>query len=177
MKKGFTLIELIITVALFAILVTAASWVFLVGSRAWESGRNRAGMRQDAALAMERMVREIGLASEITRARADEIDFEADMDQDELVEEITFDVSNDNNLERTVNVAGPDTAVIMARDVQSFTLGYYLEGDNGDLQSSVTGPTMDEIRVVVITLTLSNGDETVTLSASAYARNQGLDDE
>jgi len=176
MKKGFTLVELLITVVLFSVLAAVVSWVFMVGLRTWDSGKERADIRQNAGLAMERMMRELSLTSEITRARSDEIRFEADLDQDEQVEKIIFDVNKDNDLERTENITGPNPVVIMARDVQNFTLGYYLESDNENLLSSVAKNAMDDIRVVVIALTLSKGEETISLSTSVYVRNQGLDD-
>ena len=124
-------------------------------------------------------MREISQASEIIRARSDEIIFEADLDGDASVETITtitFDVSKDGNLERTEDRQGQDLVVIMTPGVQSFTLGYYLAEDNDTLLGSVTGPSLDDIRVVVISLGATEADETFSLSASAYARNQGLDD-
>lgn len=170
MKKGLTLIELIIVIALFSILAVAVFWTFVVGLKVWGSGMDRGYIRQDANLSIERMVRELSEASEFSRARSDEVDFNADLDGDGSVETIKFDISNDNNLERTED----SIAVIMAGNVQTFTLGYYLDGDNDTLLSSVTGPSRDDIRVIVISLTLDDGDETITLSSSVYARNQGL---
>ncbi len=175
-KKGFTLIELIIVIVFFTIFTGVVSWTFVVGLRTWGSGRDRAYIRQDANLAIERMVREVSQASEIETAKADEIEFEADLDQDGSVETIRFDVSNDDDLERTEVIAGPDIVVTMAPNVQTFSLGYYLDGDNDTLLTSVTGSTRDDIRVVVMSLTLDDDDETITLSSSVYTRNQGLDD-
>lgn len=172
-QEGFTLIELIIVIVLFSILAIAVFWTFVVGLRAWGSGMDRAIIRQDANLAIERMVREISQASEISMAKSDEIQFDADLDGDGLVETIKFDVSNDNNLERTEVITGPDIVVTIARNVQDFTLRY-LDGDNDTLLIPVAGPTQDDIRVIVISLTLDDGDETITLSSSVYARNQGL---
>jgi type II secretory pathway pseudopilin PulG len=171
---GFTLIELIIIIALFSILAAAIFWTFVAGLRAWGSGRDRAYIRQDANLAIERMVRELSEASEINTAGSDEIEFDADLDGDGSVETIRFDVSNDDNLERTEVITGPDIIVTLARNVQTFTLGYYLDGDNDTLLSSVTGPSRDDVRVIVISLTLNEGGETLTLSSSVYTRNQGL---
>lgn len=167
-KQGFTLVELIIVVVLFSVLVAAVLWTFIAGLRVWDSGRGRAYIGQDANLAVERMMRELSQASEINRAQSDEIDFDADLDGDGSVETIKFDVSNDNNLERTEN----NIPVVIAAGAQNFTLGYYLEGDNENLLSSVTGPSRDDIRVIVIALTLNEGDEEITLSSSVYARNQ-----
>ena len=169
-KNGFTLVELLIATVLFSVLAAVISWTFLVGLRVWNSGSIRAELRQSANLSMERMVRELSAASVINTAKSDEVDFDADLDGNGVAETIKFDVSNDDILERTEDKA----SVTMARDVQAFTLGYYLDGNNDDLESPVTGPRKNDIRVIVITLTLNNGDETFTLSSGVYIRNQEL---
>lgn len=170
MKKGFTLVELIITIALFSMLTGVVVWVFVVGLRVWGSGMDRANLRQNANLAIERMVRELSLASEFKEAKLDKVKFKADLGG--LVEEIEYKIKN-NNLQRKVKGG---TEVILVRNVQDFTLGYYLESDsdNENLLEEVGGGAKDDIRVVVISLSISEGDETITLSSSAYARNQGL---
>lgn len=173
-RTGFTLIELIVVVVLFSILVAAVFWIFVAGLKIWGSGKDRAYIRQDANLAIERMVRELSEASAINTAKSDEVEFDADLDGDGSVETIRFDVSNDGNLERTEVITGPDIVVIIAPNVRDFIVGYYLDGDNDTLLTSVTGPSVDDIRVIVISLTLDDGDETIILSSSAYARNQGL---
>lgn len=172
MKKGITLIELIIAVTLFSILGSVVLWVFVVGLRSWDSGRNRADIRQSVNMALERMTRELSQASEITTAKAGNITFQADLDQNGTAETITFDVTNADNLERTES--GVD--ILMVSNVQDFTLGYYLESDNDTLLSAVNSPaTRDTIRVVVISITVNEGDETLTFSTSAYTRNQSND--
>lgn len=173
MKKGLTLIELLVVIVLLGGLSAAVVFVFMAGLKSWNSVRNRTEIIESLNLAMARMTRELSQASEITRARSDEIDFEADLDGGGVTEDITFDINSDDELER---IEDGGSAVILARDVQSFTLGYYLEADNDNLLSSVTGPSLDDIRVIVITLALSKSGETVSLRSSAYARNQGLDD-
>ena len=169
-KSGLSLIELLITVTLFSVIAAVVSLIFLTGLRTWDSARIRANLRQDAGLAMERMARELSEASAVNTAKSNEIDFDADLDGNGTPETIKFAVSHDNNLERTES----GTSVILARAVQSFTAGYYLDGDNDTLLSSVTGPSLGNIRVIVLTLALNDGDETFTLSSSVYIRNQGL---
>jgi len=174
MKKGFTLFELIIVVLLVSILVGVVGFSFSVGLRSWNSGRKRVEITEEASLAVARMGRELRQASEFITAKTSEVTFEADLDGDASVETITFKVrQNADELERTEG----GTVVVLARDVDTFTLGYYLESDNDNLLSSATGPELDQIRVVVITLTLTKGDETISFTSSAYTRNQGLDDE
>jgi len=166
MRKGFTLIELIIVIILFIIIVGFAGWSFVVGLRTWASGMNRTEIRQDSALAMERMVRELSQAKLITIAQVDTVKFAADADDDGADETITFDTLT-GNLNRTVK----DTITVLARNVNSFQLAYY---DLNDvlLDFPVLGADRDNIRVITITLTMNKADETLTLSSGAYARNQ-----
>ena len=176
MKKGFTLIELIVVITLFLMLASVVLWVFVVGLKSWDSGKNRANIRQSVNAAFERMTRELSQASEIAIAKADEIEFEADLDQNGSAEAIKFDISNAGVLQRTEIIVGPDIIVSMVPYVQSFTLGYYLDSDNDDLLSTVTTPSdLDSIRVVVMSITVTAGDETLTFSTSAYVRNQSDD--
>lgn len=170
--EGVTLIELIIVMALVAILVGAVSFTFAVGLESWSSGRNRSEIRQDGNLSLERMVRELSQASSITIAHADRIKFDADVDGDGTDETITFNFDDDNNnLNRTV-VGGATT--ILAPNVQTFGLSYRDLDDTllSLPQHTNTQVKRDRIRVIIISLTMDKGDETITLSSSVYARNQ-----
>ncbi|MFA5500567.1 MAG: hypothetical protein WC404_05770, partial [Candidatus Omnitrophota bacterium] len=89
-KKSFTLTELIIVAFFMSILVGSISWVFVVGLRTWSSGAARADIRQDANLALEKMVRDLSQASGITAADANNITFAADTDANGVNEIITF---------------------------------------------------------------------------------------
>lgn len=163
MKKAFTLIELIIVIALLAVIVGFTGWSFVVGLRVWNSGWNRAQIQEDANLAIETMVRELSQASDITTADDGEIIFEADLDDDGAVETATYNVNN-SNLIRTIDAV----ATVLAPNVQAFGLSYL------DLNNSPWILPQDpaDIRVVTISLTMSNVDETFSLSSSAYLRNQ-----
>ncbi|MFC1631517.1 prepilin-type N-terminal cleavage/methylation domain-containing protein [Candidatus Omnitrophota bacterium] len=169
MKKGVTLIELIIVVVLFVILVGFIMQGFLVGLKNWGSGINRAQIRQDANLGMNWMVRELGQASSITTAAADEIEVAVDLDDDGTDETVNFAVSS-NQLMRTVD----STATILSANVATFTLAYRDLDDNPMSLPADTSSQgkRDDIRVVIITLAMNNVDESLTLSSSVYVRNQ-----
>jgi len=168
MKNGFTLIELILTVAFFSIFTTAVFFSFVVGLRVWDSGKIRANIRQDASLALERITRELSQAYSIQGAREDEITFWADAAG---TEEITIDVQT-GNLTRTLDAL----ATILTPNVQTFTLSYRDLDDNSmNIPSDVGSQAKrDDIRIVGISLVLDEEDETITLGSSAYTRNQGL---
>lgn len=173
MKKGITLIELIIVIVVLSIIAGFMSWTFVAGLRLWNSSKNRADIRQSGNLAMERMVRELSQASSFTIAQAGQVKFDADVDNDGTDETVTFSTS-DSELIRKVD----GTETVLTPNVQTFGLSYR---DLNDviMPFPITGGPggdRDNIRVVIISLTLDKADETVSLSSGVYARNQGLDD-
>jgi prepilin-type N-terminal cleavage/methylation domain-containing protein len=56
-NRGFTLIETIIVLLLLAMLLGVAGSAFIVSLHAWDSGRIRAGIREDVSYAMDEAVR------------------------------------------------------------------------------------------------------------------------
>lgn len=167
-SKGFTLMEIIIVTALIGILAGVVAFTFAVGLKTWSSGLDRTDIRQDGNLVLERMVRELSQAYSIRNAEEDAITFWADADGDE---EVTFELEN-SNLKRTSD--GGET--VLTPDVETFALSY--RDVNNNLmtlpQDVASQSKRDNIRVIIILLTLDKADETVTLSSSVYTRNQGL---
>lgn len=165
MRRAFTLIELIIVVLLLSIMLSFIVTVFAVGLKAWSSGHDRAVIRQGAVLAVERMVRDLSMAGNITVATSNSITFSADVDDDSINETVSFDLSG-NNLTRTVNGA----ASTLAPDVQTLALSY-TDPDNLSFTPATQGDR-NNIRVITASLTMNKSGETFNLSSSAYARNQ-----
>ena len=58
-NRGFTLIETIIVLLLLATLLGVSGSLFVVSLRAWDSGRIRAGIREDVSYAMGKVVRDL----------------------------------------------------------------------------------------------------------------------
>ena len=58
-KRGFTLIETIIVLSLFAMLLGVTGFVFVVSLRAWDAGLIRGGIREDVSYAIEKVVRNL----------------------------------------------------------------------------------------------------------------------
>ena len=164
-KNGFTLIELVISVMLFSILATFVALAFLAGLRSWNSSSNRAQIRQSGSFALEIMTRDLSQANSFTIAQADQVKFDADIDNDGSDETITYDI---NGTELTRKVGGQET--LLSPDTDTFALSY-IDLNNTTMTFPVTGADRDDIRVVVISLTMDKADETINLSSSAYARN------
>jgi hypothetical protein len=58
-RRGFTLLEIMIVIMLLWALLGVTGSLFLVGLRAWDSGRLRTGIREDESYAMEKVVRDL----------------------------------------------------------------------------------------------------------------------
>lgn len=62
-RKGFTLLEVLVAIAVFALIVTAAAGTFATIQAAWRKQRNTIDLAQNARWAMEFMANEIRLSS------------------------------------------------------------------------------------------------------------------
>ena len=71
--KGFTLIEIVITIVLVSILSGIATLIILQGVKAYSSEDQRSDVHYQSRLAMERMAREIRLIRSRTAAPFDDI--------------------------------------------------------------------------------------------------------
>jgi Tfp pilus assembly protein PilW len=167
-QKTITLVELMISLVLFIILAGSFLWIFTTGLKLWHFGKNRAGIRQGGTLAIDRMVRELSQASSFTIVQSNQVKFDADLDNDGSDETVTFVVEGGDLIE-TID----GTAAVLAANVDTLIFSY--RDLNDDVMSfPVIGGDYDNVRVVTVSLVLDEEDETITLSSSAYTRNQGL---
>ncbi len=74
-QGGFTLVEMLVTIVIFAIFMTGM-YGFLWGVTAhWRTGQNVADMTENARLGLNRMTREMMQASQVTSAGANQVSF------------------------------------------------------------------------------------------------------
>lgn len=62
-KRGFTIVEVMITLAIFSIIIGAIHRVFVVGQRAWDSDLSLLDLQQSTRRGIHGLVREIRAAS------------------------------------------------------------------------------------------------------------------
>ncbi len=170
-KSALTLVELLIAMLLFSAITGATVLMFNTGLKIWSSSKDRIDIRQNGSLAMERMIRYLELARNITTAAEDSITFTADLDNNGLDETITIAYDAVNKID--ITIAGSTTT--LTRDVNNLVLTYY--GLNTETAFTPPHPINPadraSIRVINISITMSKGSDTVTLSSSAFCRNQG----
>ncbi len=164
---GLTLIELLIAAMLFSVIIASSAWLLLVGFKEWSSETDRINIRQEGMPAMETMVRYLGMASNITAASSTSVTFSADVDNNGSNETVTisYDAVN-KKINRTIS----GTTATLTPYVSSFSFTYYQAGQV--LFVPVTQADRDTIKIVTITITMSKGSDTITLSSSAFCRNQ-----
>ncbi len=167
-RYALTLIELLIAMLLFSAIAGAATLMFTTGLKIWYSNKDRLDVRQNGSLAIEEMVRYLELSSNITAATTSSITFAADVNNDGTDETVTIAY---NLGTQRINITINGATTILTPDVQSFSLSYYQSNTQVSF-TPVNQADRDSIRIVKISLIMNKGSDTVTLSSSAYCRNQ-----
>jgi len=91
-KKGFTLVEVMITLAVFSIIIGAIHQVFVAGQKAWNSDLSLLDLQQASRRGIHGLVREIRAASlgSISISESDT--------------KIEFDTPSENNIQFFLNI-------------------------------------------------------------------------
>jgi len=109
-QRGFSLIELMVVVVILGLIVLGLVTFFTGGAKSWVAGQSQLEAQRNARQAMDRMVREIREASEVTTNDDTKIVFDTPW-----VTEITYELSG-NTINRN------DTPLI--NNVSNFDFDY-----------------------------------------------------
>lgn len=164
MRRGLTLIELLVAGMLISVLVGAFAWTLIAGFKFWASGNDRAIVVQNADHTIKAMFRDISEATTITEASSENITFSADINDNDTPVTVSYALTN-NTLERTI---GSNT-VTLAPNVQSITISY--KNSSGATIIPVTQQDRDTIRMITIRLTMSKASENFSIGSSVRCRN------
>jgi prepilin-type N-terminal cleavage/methylation domain-containing protein len=158
-SKGFTLIEIIITIVLIGVLSTIAAVIILQGIRAYSEERTRSDVHYQARIAMERMAREIRLirsqGADITSMINDNLRF---IDVSGATVGFRYD-----NAAGTISRWNGATEDVLARGVTAFTFNYY-KVDN-------TAASSADVWFVEIVMTDTQGTESLQMRTKVHPRN------
>ena len=98
-KKGFSLIELMVTVVILGLIVLGLVTFFTGGARSWIAGHSQLEAQRNARQAIDQMVRQIREANKIYSAsRSDEIYFHTPFDGDISFSLLGRDLKRNNNI-------------------------------------------------------------------------------
>lgn len=67
-KKGFTILEIVVSLALFAFLILLVNSMFIMAQKTYNSGENKSELTQNARVSLDRLSREIRQSEEIVTA-------------------------------------------------------------------------------------------------------------
>lgn len=167
-ESGFSLLELFITMSLIGLFLGAVQESLVVGLRAANAADEREDVRLQVSNALDRLIRESSLASNVTRANDQQFQFDADLDGNGTTETaITYEVLN-GDLQRSLG----GTSVTLIRDLSTLDFDYV--DLNGTTMSTPVNPqsNRDTIRLVQVTITATKDGETLSVADAAYLRNR-----
>jgi len=126
-KQGFTLVELVVSMAVMAVIIVAMGSSILIASRAMPDARSPTATRIAAAEALEQIVTELQYAVSVNQRSANMIEFcVADRNGDEVPETIRYAWSGTAATPLTRQYNG-GTVVNILTDVRQFSLTYNLK--------------------------------------------------
>lgn len=155
--NGFTLIEIVITIALVGILAGIAALILVQGITSYSVEEARVDVHYQARLAMERMAREIRQirsTADITAMTNTSLRF-----TDVNGASVGFTWTGPTTLSRW-NGVGTN---VLAPNITAFNFNYYQQ--NGAAAAAAT------LWIVEITLTSQQGPESVQMSTRVHPRN------
>ncbi|MDY6826634.1 MAG: prepilin-type N-terminal cleavage/methylation domain-containing protein [Bacillota bacterium] len=149
-EKGFTLIEVIVTLALLSMVLTTLYSFYLFGLQSWQRGIDQTEIQQSARIAMDTMIRELQKAEEFSLHNENS--------------EIRFHIPGDS---RTMRFRLLNNELVW-ESYPSGSIGYFhnkVALGIEELSFATRG------NLIAITLTAGSGEGSVRLSSSIRPRN------
>lgn len=150
-KKAFTLIEMVVTVAVMSIVAFSLLYIMLEGFKVWWVNRDYIGLASDGKAVINRIASEAYQAESFTFVHAEEIVLYSDIDNDGYAQSIKYYIENaglyrdEEGLDASINPA------VMSEDVSSISFNW-------------------ESPILTIGLTMTKGDDTLNLRRKAFIR-------
>lgn len=166
-RRGFTLIELISTIAVLAALATVSSGIIFAATDGYLQASTSSQLHTELSIALDRAVRELRNVP----LDGDAGDVAPDIDS-MTADSIAW--SDDNSLalsgsDLLLAIDGGAAAVLLS-DVTSFAVRAYDE-DNNALAQALTAGECDDIRRVSITITIERYGISQTLRSKVFLRS------
>lgn len=151
--KGFTLIEMLVVMVITGIVTAIAATMLSAGFTSYFTGVNVTSLNNQAIIAMLRISKELQQATRFSAINSTNTTFTT---TDGTT--ITYNWTSPN-LTRT-----GASAQTLSNQMTSFSLAYY--------QSNFSATaTLTAVRAITISMTLSNGNETVSLLNTVFLNN------
>lgn len=187
-QRGFTLLEMLVSSAIFAIVLFAIYMMLVTNQVTYARGENKVEIQQNARVAIRRMAREIRMAgydpssaipaqasqTAIQVANANAITFIADLDGDDVSDQVTYRLQGNQVIRETASWIGaawtpnPPASSELADGVSALPLTYF---DGTDTATA----TLADIRRITIGVTVQETaagfQDTYPLTVDVRLRN------
>jgi prepilin-type N-terminal cleavage/methylation domain-containing protein len=187
-QSGFTLMEMLISAAVFAIVLTAVYLMLITNQVTYARGENKVEIQQNGRVAMRRIAREIRMAgydpasaipaqasqTAVQVANANTITFIVDLDGDDVSDQITYRLQGNQIIRESSSWVGgawtpnPPVSSELADSVSALSFTYF---DNTD---TVTA-TLADIRRITLGITVQDTSagfqDTFPLTVDVRLRN------
>lgn len=165
-KKGLSLLELLMTTAILAILLFTVGYVFIVGLNLWNEGYARSDIRGDISQAVELISKNLRQAKSIDALTESSITFTADLGNGDD----TYRVYLYNALDNEPNPPYGQSIYELrwAKGGVSYGSGAILATD---IPVPTNVPFSQSNNLITIDLTVTRGDETVRIRSNVRPRN------
>lgn len=177
MNRGLTLIELMITIVMFAILAVVSMYVFRAILLSWSSQEARTGIDTDLNMGIEEMRRDLVQAKDVnTSVNSDELRFITSADTYYIYYLYNGNDSYPPVFNQSVyELRKAQLSGVVGGDLSTGTFSY---GDGELVISDVLPPAASDLsfagNVVTADLSLTRSSETVRLRTQIKPRNLGL---
>ena len=188
-QGGFTLIEILVSMLIFSVVMTAMM-AFLWGvSSYWQKGKDMADINDNARSGLNRMTREIRQASQVTSADDNHITFTTDFGLGQETISYWFDAGSNGagSVWRQSDLTNIGPQLVLFNNVDSMTFRFYGNDYKCDaapdfdglvtfqeLMACGQGDAMAKIARVDISIGMKAGSSTQTFVDQAWLRNRSF---
>lgn len=165
-KSGLTLIELLLSLAMFGIIILVISLIFTSGIKTYLEGYKISTLIQNGESAMSGLgskkgiLWDIRISSCIAALQSDRLDLIT-------VKSSTVSYYISGNI---LNRSEGNSVVPISKNVKSFNLKYYYFDFVNNIIS--TAAVTSDVQTVNVNLVFSSGDKDINYNSNAYLRNQ-----
>jgi type IV pilus assembly protein PilW len=187
-QSGFTLLEMLVSSAVFVIVLFAVYLMFTTNQVTYARGENKVELQQNGRVAMRRMAREIRMAgydpgtaipaqasqTAIQVANANMITFIADLDGDDVSDQVIYRLQGNQVIRESASWVGgawtpnPPVSSELADSVSALSFTYF---DNTDTATA----TLADIRRITLGITVQDTtagfQDTFPLTVDVRLRN------
>lgn len=168
-QKGLTLIEVLVTTVILAVLVFTVGYTFIVGLKLWNGGYDRSDIRTDLSQAMELMTNNLRQAKSISELIAGSVTFTADLGGGDTT--CRFYLYNSADSEPNPPYTKNSYDLRWAHGTVTYGSGAVLVADMPKPNPPSSKPFSQNGNVITMDFTVERGDAAVSMRTNVRPRN------